>query len=335
MRYRSMAAGATLILLGAAFESFAPTAAEATGAPAEKSETTAPAPVLTTAKPASPVLVEKGRWNKAEVDAALARCRILLDKLNIVAIASPPVKEGECGAPAPVQLISIGAAPQVSLSPPPLVTCELAAALAAWLDGDVQPAARAILGGPVIRLEVMSAYSCRNAYARLKARLSEHGRANALDIAKFVTERGEIAQMSDWGETGRDMRTRLAAEAEAARAAAGTGIVSAPANGPLRGEGVGLKESIAEGTGAIRPAAEPLANIGGTVPALGLAPPNRLGGPRPPKAAEVAPRQRFLRRVHGAACNYFGTVLGPEANEAHRNHFHVDMADRPVKRICE
>ena len=36
-----------------------------------------------------------------------------------------------------------------------------------------------------------------------------------------------------------------------------------------------------------------------------------------------------------AACRHFGTVLGPEANEAHRNHFHLDMAERKVKRICE
>ena len=47
------------------------------------------------------------------------------------------------------------------------------------------------------------------------------------------------------------------------------------------------------------------------------------------------PRARFLREAHAAACRIFGTTLGPEANEAHRNHFHVDMADRKVKKICD
>ena len=35
-------------------------------------------------------------------------------------------------------------------------------------------------------------------------------------------------------------------------------------------------------------------------------------------------KQAFLRDVHRAACNYFGTVLGPEYNQAHSNHFHLD-----------
>ncbi len=43
----------------------------------------------------------------------------------------------------------------------------------------------------------------------------------------------------------------------------------------------------------------------------------------------------FLRQAHHAACKIFGTVLGPEANSAHKNHFHVDMADRKGFTICE
>lgn len=33
----------------------------------------------------------------------------------------------------------------------------------------------------------------------------------------------------------------------------------------------------------------------------------------------------FLRQVHEAACASFSTVLGPDYNAAHRNHFHLDM----------
>ncbi len=39
----------------------------------------------------------------------------------------------------------------------------------------------------------------------------------------------------------------------------------------------------------------------------------------------------FLHDAHDAACRIFGTTLGPEANDAHRNHFHVDMAERKVR----
>ena len=36
--------------------------------------------------------------------------------------------------------------------------------------------------------------------------------------------------------------------------------------------------------------------------------------------------QAFLRRLHQSACKRFGTVLGPDYNSAHANHFHFDMA---------
>lgn len=34
--------------------------------------------------------------------------------------------------------------------------------------------------------------------------------------------------------------------------------------------------------------------------------------------------RRFLRTVHESACKRFGTTLGPDYNEAHRNHFHLE-----------
>ncbi len=68
---------------------------------------------------------------------------------------------------------------------------------------------------------------------------------------------------------------------------------------------------------------------------------NDLGGPkhdRPTKAARSAKRvinrAAFLRGAHRTACRIFGTVLGPEANDAHRNHFHVDLAPRKRSNYC-
>lgn len=36
----------------------------------------------------------------------------------------------------------------------------------------------------------------------------------------------------------------------------------------------------------------------------------------------------FLRAVHSGACREFSTVLGPNYDRAHRDHFHVDLARR-------
>lgn len=35
--------------------------------------------------------------------------------------------------------------------------------------------------------------------------------------------------------------------------------------------------------------------------------------------------REFLRLIHASACKRFGTVLGPDYNAAHRNHFHVEL----------
>jgi len=37
---------------------------------------------------------------------------------------------------------------------------------------------------------------------------------------------------------------------------------------------------------------------------------------------------RFLREVRDGACGLFATVLSPDYNEAHRDHFHLDQAAR-------
>lgn len=45
-----------------------------------------------------------------------------------------------------------------------------------------------------------------------------------------------------------------------------------------------------------------------------------------------AREREFLRIVHRSACRRFSTVLGPEYNAAHRNHFHFDMGRGPFCR---
>lgn len=49
-------------------------------------------------------------------------------------------------------------------------------------------------------------------------------------------------------------------------------------------------------------------------------------------------QRRFLRLVHDGACAEFTTVLGPEYNRYHRDHFHVDLARRGpegMRTVCK
>ena len=58
------------------------------------------------------------------------------------------------------------------------------------------------------------------------------------------------------------------------------------------------------------------------------------GGPEREDAKKSAEAD-FLHRLHKGACSVFGTVLGPEANEAHRDHFHFDLATRRRSAFCQ
>lgn len=312
-------------------------------------------------------------WTPQEVADAKARCTAILKRIHAVAVPQEPIKEGHCGTPAPIQLISIGQNPQVALSPPAIVNCDFAEALQDWIEKDVQPLAKRHIGTNVIKIEVMSSYSCRNAYGRKGSKLSEHGLANALDIRGFVTAAGKQAYVLEhWGTTQREIAARIAAQKAkaakelAAQQAAEKAAQAAQASGENKPAGT-PPSATASSQGA--PAAgiarntiaDGLPKITVTIPggdggaeSFSLSP-SHLGGPK----SEPAPKQKvaakesagskapaavqptgnaesFLHASHAAACRLFGTTLGPEANAAHRNHFHVDMAARKNgTKICD
>jgi len=288
-------------------------------------------------------------WSKQEIELAQARCTAMLKGLDVVALPDMAIREGtECGTPAPMRLLSIGSNPQIAFSPPPTLTCDMIAALHLWLQRDVQPLARKHLGAPVVSVATMSSYSCRNAYGRKNGRLSEHGRVNALDIGAFVTAKGQTTMVvADWGPIAREIAAQAAAaqkqrETEAAAAAARQKNGGSPPPEPPAS--VANQQSLRPSIAIDMPGISVQILRPDAPTALGLTQPNRLGGPQQqgaaaqpvlPAAEPLTGKAQFLRAAHRAACGIFGTVLGPEANSAHKNHFHVDMAERKVRSICE
>ena len=323
---------------------------------------TAPAAPAAPAEPASAAAAQR----QADIDSARARCTALLKSITAVAIAKDPIEEGDCGTLAPIELVSVGKNPEVALSPPAIVNCDMAVAIHDWMKADVQPLARKHLGKEVVRLETMSSYSCRNAYGRKMSKLSEHGRANALDIRGFVTASGQTAYVLEgWGMTSAEIRAAaVAAEKEQAARE-----LAAKAEAEARAQALAAaSRATPAANGTKQPAPNPIANaativdglpksgltFGTNLPKasgsdLGLTQPNKLGGPKkhmaiiaaapqaatPPDANSATATSLFLRAVHDTACHRFGTTLGPETNAAHRNHLHIDLAERKLKPICE
>jgi hypothetical protein len=306
-----------------------------------------------------PSAQSSSEWSAQEIADGRARCAALLDGLDLVAVPAESIREdrgGEsCGTPAPMQLVSIGSSPQIAFSPPALLTCDMIAALHKWLVGDVQPLARKHLGSPVISVKTMSSFSCRTAYSRARTRLSEHGRVNALDLGAFVTAQDETRVVADWGPVAREFATKVDAtqaeaikrQAEAAAAARKARPQQKAADGPRLAAPETAKSSKSFQADATMPIGIPRITLGAPSggatdlsTGLGWAPPSRLGGPKEddavaPPAASAAAKAAFLHEVHRAACTIFATVLGPDANRDHRNHFHLDMAERRSANICE
>jgi len=300
--------------------------------PVRKDRSILPAKADGTSAPPTNAEAVPDVWQPDEIAAAKSRCAILLKDVDAVIIPQSPIKERACGTPAPVRLVSLGKARQVAFSPPALVNCEMVAALHTWIVNRVQPLARKHLGASVIKVEVMSDYSCRKSFGRLSSRLSEHAFANALDIRGFVTDKTQTAYLlHDWGLTRRD----IAAEAAAAKAE--QDAAARLAADPTAKKNPTIAKAAERGSAKYRLAAVRFA--GSEDPVLAR---------KAKRAAKIAAlsmqvqakrastdKAKFLRAAHAAACRIFGTTLGPEANAAHRNHFHVDMAKRKYKRICD
>ena len=87
----------------------------------------------------------------------------------------------------------------IGFSQPALVRCELADTLAEWIANTVQPRAKRTFGQNVVSFKVAASYSCRPRNNVHGAKLSEHGMANAIDIAAFTLADGhEINVQNDW-----------------------------------------------------------------------------------------------------------------------------------------
>ena len=113
-----------------------------------------------------------------------------------------------CTAIGAVQLLEIGT-PVTNLGS---MTCPLARAFAEWVRQAVQPAAAAWLGSKVARIESLGTYSCRSVNGQPGARLSEHGHANAVDVAAFVLADGRrVTVLSGWNGADEDERRFLRA----------------------------------------------------------------------------------------------------------------------------
>src|SRR5262249_36379069 len=96
---------------------------------------------------------------------------------------------------------------QVAVAPPAIVRCSFAEAIVHWVRDDVVPAVRS-MGRALKSIDNYASFDCRGRNRIIGARLSEHGKANALDIRSFKLANGTVVELTD-PNVAKDFRERL------------------------------------------------------------------------------------------------------------------------------
>lgn len=100
-----------------------------------------------------------------------------------------------CGVAEPVSVTSVAG---IRLSQAATLDCDTARAFDRWVRQEMQPAI-GNRGGGVAQIRVAAHYVCRTRNHRPGARVSEHGRGRAIDIAGFRLANGQtVMVLSDW-----------------------------------------------------------------------------------------------------------------------------------------
>jgi hypothetical protein len=132
-------------------------------------------------------------------EAAPSACRLRLTAALATAPSLPPISgPGECGAPDVVRLEAVVLPDQsrVGIAPPAVLRCTMAEAIVSWVREEAAP--RALdLGSSLRTLDNLASFDCRGRNNILGAKLSEHGKGNALDIRALKLADGRMVALTD------------------------------------------------------------------------------------------------------------------------------------------
>jgi hypothetical protein len=122
------------------------------------------------------------------------------DLAKIAAFQPLPVLvgPGDCGADDAVQLDTVILPDQskVTVSPPAILRCPMAQQVADWVRDDVAPTVKPFDSG-LAALDNFASYDCRGRNNVRAAKVSEHGRADALDVHDFKLADGRTLVLTD------------------------------------------------------------------------------------------------------------------------------------------
>jgi hypothetical protein len=133
----------------------------------------------------------------APVPAAPSACRLALTDAIAIAPSIPDIHgPGGCGGEDLVRLEAVVLPDKrlVSVKPAATLRCVMASAVADWVRTDIAPLS---LGSTISGLDNFDSFECRGRNRVVGAPLSEHGRANALDVRALSLANGQSISLTD------------------------------------------------------------------------------------------------------------------------------------------
>jgi hypothetical protein len=169
------------------------------------------APARAPAEPAAAKQIP-GENGKSSEEASHAppppsACRLALTEEIAIAPSIPDIHgAGGCGGEDLVRLEAVVLPDKrlVSVKPAAILRCTMASALADWIRSDMVPLAER-LGSVITDLDNFNSFECRGRNRVAGAHLSEHGRANALDVRALKLANGQSISLTD-RTVSRDVR---------------------------------------------------------------------------------------------------------------------------------
>jgi len=138
----------------------------------------------------------------------LTTCRLRLSKIAQFFPLSAIDGPGECGAKDLVKLraVRLPDKAHVTVNPPATLNCRMAESVSHWAREAVAPAVAAL--GALRQIENYDSYDCRGRNRVVGAKISEHGKGNALDVRGFKLAGGRMVKPTDV-HIAKDLRAEL------------------------------------------------------------------------------------------------------------------------------
>src|SRR5262249_1508804 len=142
-------------------------------------------------------------------ETVVSPCRSRLAEIAVFKPLPSITGPGDCVATDVVALdaVVLGDRHRIALSPAATLRCPIAEVITHWIRDDVAPAFAA-LGKSLRGVETLDSFDCRHRNGIADAKISEHGRANALDVRAFKFASGAAIELTD-ASVAKSLREKL------------------------------------------------------------------------------------------------------------------------------